>query len=631
MKKMIMLLFLVFTSLFVSGCNTMNDNEEHYTVMFLNYDNTLLYSDTDVKKGEPAIYAGITPTRPETNEYTYNFIGWDKDISAIYSDLVVFAEYETINKGEINNDQEINKPDVDNYGKSMALNAYNTEKIDRDLELYNVGTFEDKYAVFYFNLGLIKRTPVYTSAALEYGKQDVNLELMFSMLTEESLENSISEVVEKIDTHSYTGGFNLGFEQEIQVGASIMGKGLKANFVTSQEVDQHWTNNWGETTTNSETTKTGYINSYTKSWKFNLEVSEEKGFKRGYSYRVSFYETIRSFGVLYYDYSTDEYTVAFQNMLLANQTRFVIEESNDTGEFNYNFDKTIDFDVDKAIEIAKKNMPSKDNSIKIKNKEEFKKYLNGDTVGKTFVLEMDTIDLRNEAWVPFNAFSGILEGNNCRILGWNYNQVSVGEIGLFKRNNGTIKNLVFEECNITNNNPDVNGTLNAGILCGSNYGKISNVNFIKCSINVDVGDADDDTSSYVNIGIICGYNEGEINGDIEINSCKLAAYAVTKLQDAQVRVGVAVGHSGKGYIDGITTSINDVYAYASGEWDKGIFGNCKAHGRPRIYYGNIVGLYANTIFGSNLSTSSNTIVPELRRGCNCDTNKGVIASDICNY
>jgi Uncharacterized protein involved in cytokinesis, contains TGc (transglutaminase/protease-like) domain len=52
--------------------------ENTYTVNFLNYNSTLLYSTT-VKEGEYASYVGETPVRENDDTYTYTFSGWDKD------------------------------------------------------------------------------------------------------------------------------------------------------------------------------------------------------------------------------------------------------------------------------------------------------------------------------------------------------------------------------------------------------------------------------------------------------------------------------------------------------------------------------------------------------------------------
>ena len=71
--------------------------EGYYHVIFLNYDDALLY-EVDVEEGHEAIYGGETPIRPEDDEFTYEFKGWDQDLTSILSDVTTVAEYTYIAK-----------------------------------------------------------------------------------------------------------------------------------------------------------------------------------------------------------------------------------------------------------------------------------------------------------------------------------------------------------------------------------------------------------------------------------------------------------------------------------------------------------------------------------------------------
>ena len=66
--------------------------ETYYHVTFLNYDESLLY-EVDVLEGTEAIYLGETPTKPEDEEFSYEFKGWDQDLTNILSDVTTKAEY----------------------------------------------------------------------------------------------------------------------------------------------------------------------------------------------------------------------------------------------------------------------------------------------------------------------------------------------------------------------------------------------------------------------------------------------------------------------------------------------------------------------------------------------------------
>ena len=66
--------------------------EGYFHVIFLNYDDSLLY-EVDVEEGHEAIYLGETPIKPEDDEFIYEFKGWDQDLTNILSNVTTKAEY----------------------------------------------------------------------------------------------------------------------------------------------------------------------------------------------------------------------------------------------------------------------------------------------------------------------------------------------------------------------------------------------------------------------------------------------------------------------------------------------------------------------------------------------------------
>ncbi len=67
-----------------------------YKVTFQNYDGTILY-ETEVEEGQTAEYVGEKPTKPVEEgktDYTYEFIGWDKELQNISEDTITTAMFE---------------------------------------------------------------------------------------------------------------------------------------------------------------------------------------------------------------------------------------------------------------------------------------------------------------------------------------------------------------------------------------------------------------------------------------------------------------------------------------------------------------------------------------------------------
>lgn len=82
--------------------------EKTFDVKFYNAD-VLLYTDENVEYGGTAAYSGNTPTKAETAQYTYTFIGWNSNSSAstaddnaltnVTADRNVYAIFTAVSKG----------------------------------------------------------------------------------------------------------------------------------------------------------------------------------------------------------------------------------------------------------------------------------------------------------------------------------------------------------------------------------------------------------------------------------------------------------------------------------------------------------------------------------------------------
>ena len=115
MKRLLLTLTTtLLATVCLSGCNNGSQNTSDpsgestsvepiktFTVRFLNYDDSVLET-VNVAPGEAAKYSKVTPSKPATFDYYYEFKGWDKDFSKVTSNLDVKATYE-----EKNNHKEL--------------------------------------------------------------------------------------------------------------------------------------------------------------------------------------------------------------------------------------------------------------------------------------------------------------------------------------------------------------------------------------------------------------------------------------------------------------------------------------------------------------------------------------------
>ncbi len=73
-----------------------------YTVIWENYDGTVLETDNSVSYGATPHFDRVNPTKPATDKYTYTFVGWTPEISAVEGDVTYTAVFtETVNKYQI--------------------------------------------------------------------------------------------------------------------------------------------------------------------------------------------------------------------------------------------------------------------------------------------------------------------------------------------------------------------------------------------------------------------------------------------------------------------------------------------------------------------------------------------------
>lgn len=144
-----------------------------YQVTFYNYNYDTLYQTT-VREGETAEYKGITPERPSADKVSYKFIGWNKPLDNVSSDMYVVAMYTEIYEGYVvnflNYDGSVLDVEYTNYGQGASYIgdtptrpsegsisyefagwSQDTDYITEDLDVYAQYNIVDTYCniVFY--------------------------------------------------------------------------------------------------------------------------------------------------------------------------------------------------------------------------------------------------------------------------------------------------------------------------------------------------------------------------------------------------------------------------------------------------------------------------------------------------
>lgn len=69
----------------------------HYEIIFLNWDGEVLQS-TMVDYGAMPEYFGVTPTKPEDDQYVYTFSGWEPEITIVVAYAEYTAQYDATDK-----------------------------------------------------------------------------------------------------------------------------------------------------------------------------------------------------------------------------------------------------------------------------------------------------------------------------------------------------------------------------------------------------------------------------------------------------------------------------------------------------------------------------------------------------
>lgn len=466
------------------------------------------------------------PNDPVKDGYIFDGWYWDNNVwekpftanslldAPISSNKSVYAKF------TLSEQDELQFNAINTNGK---LVAYRGQQQENGITFSNAINIDNQYFFYYFYLGTVSKVPIYTSVAMQY-QYDTEVTFTFNKLTEKSIADSTTKSKETVNTHSYTGGFTIGFEQNFTTEAGALLSKAKASFSMSEETDHHWTNNWGDITTDSQTATSSYLSQFSQGYTERVTFSKDAGFTEGNFYRMSFYDSVSAFGVLAYEVASNTYSTTTDFLLRKNSTVRVWEESPNE-LFEYQQEKDIEFDVNAAIEYAESHKleltpdsaelgDSSNNPYLISSADDFmQKITQLDGGNKYFRLTRD-IDFSGKTLSPVTKLLGNLDGAGYTINNLNIQIDSTVDltptdadayyIGLFQYVYGNISNLKIKKANVRVDG--LNKRVRLGTLAGGLYsGTITN-----CTTDgkIQITNAENNNTAWV--GGLIGYIENSL-------------------------------------------------------------------------------------------------------------------------
>ena len=213
---------------------TYTETKNKYNVKFTNYDGSILQEET-LEYGTLPVYKGEVPTREKTDEYTYTFKNWNKEITEVTDNEIYIAVYkEEKNKYTViymDGEREYTRKEV-NYGETVS-----EEVINKDHNIYRGWTLEEN--IYDFNTPVTKNitikssfelveSPIIESTPIEWTKENVKVTITTN-------HNDYSYMY-KIDDGEYQ---NYNGEFTVDKNCTVIAKSIKENVeseVTTKEI-----------------------------------------------------------------------------------------------------------------------------------------------------------------------------------------------------------------------------------------------------------------------------------------------------------------------------------------------------------------------------------------------------------
>lgn len=577
MKKLFSLVLVLILAFSFVSCTQINvkklDTPDHLRLngSILSWNPVDYASKYNVKISSEIIESSVTTfdlstyTGEEFYNITVQAVGDGINFSnSDWSSNLTYQPNNSITTEEITTENNEITPVVQTKSKYVKTNLYVADQVEDGMKFDCAVSYEENINFYSFYLGTISSTPLFVSTAKQYSVEGTTFTAEFSTVTSTTVTNSVSQAVETIDTHSYTGGFEIGGSTEGEANVIF----AKAKVTISAKTDHHWTNNWGSTKTISEVYTESYIETITEAYSIQYAFNDEGGFQKGRSYREALVQTIDVYVIVAHDTNNDTYSFEYQTYVEEdNDLVFITQESDEYGRFENETPNTVlDFDLNQAISIIGTlgdvddiiyseindaahilgfdgGDGSEENPYIIGGRwaDSYQQFLSiNQYLDKSFILETD-INLSSYSSDNYNAvikgnYTGCFDGNGNRIYGLQlnltYQNVRPNEgygfdyqIGLFEHLGdpneqliGTIKNLVIDDFNIDFDAYHENDSIYYafGLLVATNDGLLDNITIKNSELHAK--------RIVASSGLITSQNRGEIRNSL-VTDCYLKVNA----------------------------------------------------------------------------------------------------------
>lgn len=259
-----------------------------FVVNFYLDDKTTLLKTVEVKYGKSADASGLTPTKAETDEFCFEFDGWDKDISCVTEDESVYAVFKATPKKchykFVDSDGRVLFEEIAVFGTPIVYNekpiSKDENKVFSHFENYAVGQKLEKNETF---TAIYK--PVESGDELEKGN-----------LTENNSENLSQDKVNKEIEMTFEDNQILSENEDVLSNENITESSdknsddLQEKTANLEENSSNSAEKQENSTKNAENTKNSYeINN--DSFGSKIEKEEDSYFRKNYNSNFTFFDT----------------------------------------------------------------------------------------------------------------------------------------------------------------------------------------------------------------------------------------------------------------------------------------------------------------------------------------------------